>query len=126
MSVEEGKRLRDQGMAAVEAYSKKNQKLHAKYAIYEVAMSHSPSEYWTTDEVHTVLEQMQVQLDNSRLLGPLMKQAQRAGIIEPVVCHACNRQETRLSKRKKRHSGPQYVWKTTQKEWESAHARIRG
>ena len=64
-------------------------------------------------EVHAVLETMNVKLDNARLLGPLMKQAQKAGLIEPVVCGSCNRQETRLSRRKKRHAGPQYLWRTT-------------
>ena len=124
MSVEEGKRLRNYGMNVVETYSKEHQKRAAKHAIYIVAMSHRPGETWTTDEVHAALERMNMKLDNSRLLGPLMKRAQKAGVIESVVCHACKRQETRLSKRKERHAGPQYVWQTTKKEWEKAHARV--
>ena len=122
MSVEEGKQLRNHGMGVVETYSKDIQKRAAKHAIYAVAMNHRPGIAWTTDEVHAALKRMDIELDNSRLLGPLMKKAQRAGIIEPVVCYACKRQETRLSKRKERHAGPQYVWQTTEKEWEKTHA----
>tara|TARA_Y100000817_G_C16782942_1_gene511390 strand:+ start:56 stop:427 length:372 start_codon:yes stop_codon:yes gene_type:complete len=113
MSENEGKQQRDIGMARVEASARPSQKVAAKHAIAKVCRTTAPHNSWTTDEVHAVLECMGVELDNARLLGPLMKRAQKAGLIEPVVCDACNRQETRLSRRKKRHAGPQYVWRTT-------------
>ena len=104
---------RNIGMARAELGARPSQKLAAKHAIAKVCRTTAPSKTWTTDEVHAVLETMNVKLDNARLLGPLMKQAQKAGLIEPVVCGSCNRQETRLSRRKKRHAGPQYLWRTT-------------
>ncbi len=113
MSELEGKQQRDIGMARVETSARPSQKLAAKHAIAKVCRTTPPHKSWTTDEVHAVLECMNVKLDNARLLGPLMKRAQKAGLIEPVVCDGCHRQETRLSKRKKRHAGPQYLWRTT-------------
>ncbi|MAZ23661.1 MAG: hypothetical protein CMB22_02500 [Euryarchaeota archaeon] len=104
---------RDLGMARVERSARPSQKFAAKMAIKKCAIKHGPWLTWTTDDVHTELKKMEVELDNARLLGPLMKRAQKAGLIEPVVCSACNRQETRLSKRKERHAGPQYIWRTT-------------
>ena len=113
MSELEGKQQRDIGMARAELGARPSQKLAAKHAIAKVCRTTAPHNSWTTDEVHAVLESMNVKLDNARMLGPLMKRAQKAGLIEPVVCDACQRQETRLSKRKKRHAGPQYLWRTT-------------
>ncbi len=113
MSELEGKQQRDIGMARVETSARPSQKLAAKKAIARCAALRGPWYSWTTDEVHKELEWMEVELDNARLLGPLMKRAQKAGLIEPVVCGGCHRQETRLSKRKKRHAGPQYLWRTT-------------
>ena len=113
MSEFEGKQQRNIGMARVELGARPSQKLAAKHAIAKVWRTTPPHNSWTTDEVHAVLESMNVKLDNARLLGPLMKRAHKAGLIEPVVCDACQRQETRLSRRKKRHAGPQYLWRTT-------------
>ena len=113
MSELEGKQQRDIGMARVATSARPSQKAAAKHAIAKVCRTTAPHNSWTTDDVHAVLEQMNVKLDNARLLGPLMKRAQKAGLIEPVVCDGCQRQETRLSKRKERHAGPQYVWRTT-------------
>ena len=100
------------GMARAELGARPSQKRAAKMAIKKCVIKHGPWQAWTTDEVHIELEKMGVELDNARLLGPLMKRAQRTGMIEPVVCGSCNRQETRLSKRKKRHAGPQYMWRS--------------
>ena len=113
MSELEGKQQRDIRMARAELGARPSQKLAAKHAIAKVCRTTAPHNSWTTDEVHAVLESMNVKLDNARMLGPLMKRAQKAGLIEPVVCDACQRQETRLSRRKKRHAGPQYLWRTT-------------
>ena len=113
MSEFEGKQQRNIGMARVELGARPSQKAAAKLAIAKVCRTTPPSKTWTTDEVHVMLECMNVKLDNARLLGPLMKRAHKAGLIEPVVCDACQRQETRLSRRKKRHAGPQYLWRTT-------------
>ena len=113
MSELEGRQQRDIGMARVATAARPSQKAAAKHAIAKVCRTTAPHNSWTTDEVHAVLESMGVKLDNARLLGPLMKQAQKAGLIEPVVCDSCQRQETRLSRRKKRHAGPQYLWRTT-------------
>ena len=103
---------RNIGMARAELGARPSQKRAAKMAIKKCVIKHGPWQAWTTDEVHIDLEKMGVELDNARLLGPLMKRAQRTGMIEPVVCGSCNRQETRLSKRKKRHAGPQYMWRS--------------
>ena len=103
---------RNIGMARAELGARPSQKRAAKMAIKKCVIKHGPWRSWTTDEVHMELKKMGVELDNARLLGPLMKRAQRAGMIEPVVCGSCNRQETRLSKRKKRHAGPQYMWRS--------------
>ena len=113
MSELEGRQQRDIGMARVATAARPSQKAAAKHAIAKVCRTTAPHNSWTTDEVHAVLESIGVKLDNARLLGPLMKQAQKAGLIEPVVCDSCQRQETRLSRRKKRHAGPQYLWRTT-------------
>ena len=113
MSEFEGRQQRDIGMARAELGARPSQKLAAKHAIAKVCRTTAPHNSWTTDEVHAVLECMGVKLDNARVLGPLMKQAQKAGLIEPVVCDSCQRQETRLSIRKKRHAGPLYIWRTT-------------
>ena len=111
--LDEGKQQRDIGMARVEASARPSQKLAAKKAIERVAARRGPWYSWTTDQVHAELKWMGIVLDNARLLGPLMKQAQRTGVIEPVVCESCRRQETRLSERKERHAGPQYMCRTT-------------
>ena len=103
---------RNIGMARAELGARPSQKRAAKMAIKKCVIKHGPWQAWTTDEVHVELVKMGVELDNARLLGPLMKRAQRTGMIEPVVCGSCNRQETRLSKRKKRHAGPQYMWRS--------------
>ncbi len=113
MSESSGIKQRDLGMARVETSARPSQKFAAKMAIKKCAIKHGPWLTWTTDDVHIELKKMEVELDNARLLGPLMKRAQKAGLIEPVVCGTCNRQETRLSKRKERHAGPQYIWRTT-------------
>ena len=113
MSELEGRQQRDIGMARVATAARPSQKAAAKHAIAKVCRTAAPHNSWTTDEVHAVLESMGVKLDIARLLGPLMKQAQKAGVIEPVVWDSCQRQETRLSRRKKRHAGPQYLWRTT-------------
>jgi hypothetical protein len=113
MSESSGIEQRDLGMARVETSARPSQKFAAKMAIKKCAVKHGPWLTWTTDDVHIELKKMEVELDNARLLGPLMKRAQKAGLIEPVVCGTCNRQETRLSKRKERHAGPQYIWRTT-------------
>ena len=104
---------RNIGMARAELGARPSQKRAAKMAIKKCVIKHGPWQAWTTDEVHVELEKMGVELDNARLLGPLMKRAQRTGMIEPVVCGSCNRQETRLSKRKERHAGPQYMWRSS-------------
>ena len=109
----EGKRQRDIGMARVESNARPSQKFSAKMAIKKCVIKNGPWQAWTTDEVHIELEKMGVKLDNARLLGPLMKRAQRAGMIEPDMCHYCARQKTRLSTRKERHAGPQYMWRST-------------
>ena len=103
---------RNIGMARAELGARPSQKRAAKMAIKKCVIKHGPWQAWTTDEVHIELEKMGVELDNARLLGPLMKRAQRTGIFEPVGCGSCNRQETRVSKRKKRHAGPQYMWRS--------------
>ncbi len=108
-----GKEARDAGMRQVEANARPSQKFAAKMAIKTVCITNPPDHSWTTDEVHQVLERMGAKLDNARLLGPLIKKAQRLGMIEPVVCPTCERQETKLSERKERHAGPQYVWRTS-------------
>tara|TARA_Y100000758_G_scaffold204131_1_gene145925 strand:- start:1511 stop:1927 length:417 start_codon:yes stop_codon:yes gene_type:complete len=108
-----GKELRDTAMARVDINARPSQKLAAKMAIKKCVIKHGPWQTWTSDEVHAELKSIGVTLDNARLLGPLMKRAQKAGLIEPVVCESCQRQETRLSRRKERHAGPQYMWRTT-------------
>jgi hypothetical protein len=109
----DGIKERDIGMARVETSARPSQKLAAQKAIERVATRRGPWHTWTTDQVHAELKWMGVVLDNARLLGPLMKKAQRTGIIEPVICESCRRQQTELSQRKQRHAGPQYVWRTT-------------
>ena len=113
MSELSGREQRDIGMARAELGSSHTQKIVAKMAIKKCAVKHGPWQTWTSDEVHAELKSMEIKLDNARLLGPLMLRAQNAGLIEPVVCGSCNRQETRLSRRKERHGGPQYMWRTT-------------
>ena len=79
---------RNIGMARAELGARPSQKRAAKMAIKKCVIKHGPWQAWTTDEVHIELEKMGVELDNARLLGPLMKRAQRTGMIEPVVCRS--------------------------------------
>ena len=113
MSGLSGQQQRDIGMARAELGARPSQKFAAKMAIKKCVVKHGPWQVWTSDDVHAELKSMGVTLDNARLLGPLMKRAQKGGMIEPVVCEPCQRQETRLSRRKERHAGPQYIWRTT-------------
>ena len=108
-----GKEARDAGMRQVEANARPSQKFAAQMAIKKCVTKYGPWRTWTTDEVHMELKKMGVKLDNARLLGPLIKKAQRGGMIEGVVCPTCKRQETKLSERKERHAGPQYIWRTS-------------
>jgi hypothetical protein len=108
-----GKELRDMAMAQVEIGSRKSQKLAAIRAIKACVQKFHPSVEWTTDDVHGELAKAEVTLQNARLLGPLMKNAQGAEMIEPVICLLCKRQETRPSARPERHAGPQYLWRST-------------
>ena len=103
---------RNIGMARAELGARPSQKRAAKMAIKKCVIKHGPWQAWTTDEVHVELEKMGVELDNARLLGPLMKRAQRTGMIEPVVCRSSNTQYHKKTKRKKRHAGPQYMWRS--------------
>tara|TARA_Y100000588_G_scaffold78829_1_gene82411 strand:+ start:22703 stop:23128 length:426 start_codon:yes stop_codon:yes gene_type:complete len=110
-----GQQERDRGMAIAETYAKPSQKLAVKQAIQRCYQKFNVHVEWTSDEVHEELKAAGVILKNGRLLGPLMKRAQRAGMIEPVVCLLCHRQETRPSIRPERHAGPQYLWRSTSK-----------
>ena len=107
-----GEQLRDEGMARVEANANVEAKRAVKWAIVEVARQSHETTQWTTDAVHAKLEQWGVELHDNRLLGPLMKAAESAGLIERVVCPTCERQETTLSDRPERHRGPQYLWRS--------------
>jgi hypothetical protein len=113
MSGLSGQEQRDIGMARVEINARPSQKLAVKQAIARCYQKFNPNVQWTTDEVHEELEIGQVKLKEGRLLGSLMKRAQKAGMIEPVVCILCHRQETRPSARPERHAGPQYMWRST-------------
>ena len=113
MSGLSGQQQRDIGMARVEINARPSQKLAVKQAIARCYQKFNPNVQWTTDEVHEELEMYQVKLREGRLLGSLMKRAQKAGMIEPVVCILCHRQETRPSARPERHAGPQYMWRST-------------
>ena len=113
MSGLSGEEQRDIGMSRAELGARPSQKLAAKQAIQRCYQKFNPSMEWTTDQVHEELEIAGVKLRQGRLLGPLMKRAQKAGFVEPVVCSLCHRQETRPSARPERHAGPQYMWRTT-------------
>jgi len=110
MSGLSGQQQRDIGMARVELGARPSQKLAVKQAIARCYQKFNPNVQWTTDEVHEELEIGQVKLREGRLLGSLMRRAQKAG---PVVCILCHRQETRPSARPERHAGPQYMWRST-------------
>jgi|ETNvirenome_6_85_1030632.scaffolds.fasta_scaffold173815_1 hypothetical protein len=110
-----GQQERDRGMAIVETYAKPSQKLAVKRAIQRCYQKFNVHVEWTSDEVHEELKAAEVILKNGRLLGPMMKRAQRAEMIEPVMCLLCHRQETRPSIRRERHAGPQYMWRSTAK-----------
>ena len=120
MSGLSGQEQRDIGMAQVEVSARPSQKLAAKQAIARCYQKFNPNVEWTTDEVHKELEIAGVKLRQGRLLGPLMKRAQKAGMVEPVVCLLCHRQETRPSGRPERHAGPQYMWRSTTSGYASA------
>ena len=113
MSGLSGQEQRDVGMSRAELGARPSQKLAAKQAIARCYQKFNPNVEWTTDEVHEELEIAGVKLRQGRLLGPLMKRAQKAGMVEPVVCLLCHRQETRPSIRPERHAGPQYMWRST-------------
>ena len=108
-----GKELRDDAMAQVELGASPSQKMMVKQAIQRCYQKFNPNVEWTTDEVHEELELAGVKVRQGRVLGPLMKRAQKAGLIEPVICLLCHRQETRPSARRERHAGPQYMWRST-------------
>lgn len=110
-----GKELRDRGMAQIESGTPYSEKMIAKLAIRDCYQMYPPSKTWTTDEVHKQLSLKGYKLVKPRVLGPLMKRAAKAGLIEPVMCGACKRQETKLSTRPERHAGPQYLWRSTTK-----------
>ena len=118
-----GQAERDRGMAIAETYAKPSQKLAVKQAIQRCYQKFNVHVEWTADEVHQELEAAGVELTNGRLLGPLMKRAQNAGLIEPVVCLLCNSQETRPSIRPERHAGPQYLWRSTVKGYKTLPSR---
>ena len=120
MSGLSGQEQRDIGMAQVEVSARPSQKLAAKQAIQRCYQKFNPNVEWTTDEVHKELEIAGVKLRQGRVLGPLMKRAQKAGMVEPVVCLLCHRQETRPSSRPERHAGPQYMWRSTTSGYASA------
>ena len=115
---------RNIGMARAELGARPSQKLAVKQAIQRCYQKFNVDVEWTSDEVHEELNAAGITLKNGRLLGPLMKRAQRAGMIEPVVCLLCHRQETRPSIRPERHAGPQYMWRSTSKGYgvKSRHA----
>ena len=106
----EGIAARDEGMRRVEEHATDDPKRAAKWAIGEVAKQSTGE--WTTDAVLTMLEEWGVDLHDNRLLGPLMLSAERAGIIQRVICPTCEQQETALSERPQRHRAPQYLWTT--------------
>ena len=103
---------RNVGMAQVEQNATLDSKRAVKWAIFQVAKSQHPTTQWTTDSVHVLLEEWEVEINDKRLLGPLMRSAEVAGLIERVMCPTCDRQETTYSSRPERHRGPQYLWRT--------------
>jgi hypothetical protein len=113
MSGLSGQEQRDIGMARVEISARPSQKLAVKQAIQRCYQKFNPNVHWTTDEVHEELGLAGVTLKEGRLLGPLMKRAETAGMVERVVCLLCHRQETQPSDRPERHAGPQYIWRST-------------
>ena len=108
---EDGAVLRDLGMRKVESNADPKLKSDAKWAIHWVATTYPPDVHWTTDAVLDRLDFMGVTLRDNRLLGPLMRAAHKAGLIEPVVCLTCQRPETALSERRSRHKAPQHLWR---------------
>jgi hypothetical protein len=108
---EDGAVLRDMGMRKVESNADPKLKSKAKWAIHWVATTYPPDVHWTTDAVLDRLDSEGVTLRDNRLLGPLMKAAEKAGLIEPVVCLTCRRPETALSERPSRHKAPQHLWR---------------
>ena len=119
-----GKELRDTAMAQVELGAAPSQKMVVKQAIQRCYQRFHPRTQWTTDEVHKELELAGVTLKEGRLLGPLMKRAETAGMVERVMCLLCHRQETRPSTRAKRHAGPQYVWRSTSQGYHSGTGQV--
>ena len=109
----DGAAKRNAAMRLVESNAKPHLKTAAKWAIYHIATTFPPDVHWTTDAVLDSLDEKCISLQDNRLLGPLMKAAQKAGLGEPVVCPTCRRPETALSNRPSRHKAPQHLWRST-------------
>ena len=95
----DGATKRNAAMRLVESNAKPHLKRAAKWAIYHIATTFPSDVHWTTDAVLDRLDHQGVTLQDNRLLGPLMKASEKAGLIEPVVCSTCRRPETALSNR---------------------------
>ncbi len=108
----DGATKRNAAMRLVESNAKPHLKRAAKWAIYHIATTFPSDVHWTTDAVLDRLDHQGVTLQDNRLLGPLMKAAEKAGLIEPVVCLTCKRPETALSNRPSRHKAPQHLWRS--------------
>ena len=112
--IEQWQELRDEGMARVERASSQADKVAVKWAIVDCGTTHN---WFTSDDVMTLLEERDIELRDARVLGPLFLQAAKKNVIRPVMCDTCDTQRTIPSKR--RHGTPQNVWEATE-EWRSS------
>ena len=110
--IRQAEQAREAAIAAVERHATVDDKEAAWAAVQQVARQQSVTASWTSDLVLDVLSDAGVELPEPRLLGPVMRRAERAGLIEPVVCPSCHRVETALSARPSRHRAPQRLWRS--------------
>ena len=96
---------RDAAMEQVRVASSVTDRIAVKHAI--LACIYSSMDF-TSDDVMNWLSKRGIELREPRLLGPIFVEAVKKGIIQPVICPACDTQVTVPSKR--RHGTPQNVW----------------
>ena len=110
--VRQAEQAREAAITAVELHATVDDKEATRAAVQQVARQQGTAATWTSDLVLDMLADGGIELPEPRLLGPVMRRAERAGLIEPVVCPSCQRVETALSERPSRHRAPQRLWRS--------------
>lgn len=103
----EGERLAAEGIATAAEHAKTEYKAAVMVAIESVAKQ---NRVFCSDDIAAVLQHIDVQTHDRRVIGAMMRIAARKGWCKPYVCPHCQSVVTRKTKQKNSHASPMNYW----------------